>query len=507
MVSPFKHRVILVLILTVILTYAFFAEKIEHRNGMGYDGAFYGDFTIHFKEYIRNHTINKYYFQRLFVPFIISNLFSILHINLSIPNVILAYSIANLVFICIGVYFFFKISNFLKLSKSIEVIGFAALFFCFPVLKLCLYYPILMDIPAFAVAIVIVNFYLKRNIYLFFFFILIGSFIYPTFILLSILYIFDFKKSDENNDPEQSRIVPFLNKVNGFHLLICFALPAFFIWIYIVLIWLSSFELLTEQLTVNMPGTLYIWFSFLLTLIYVVSLNYFPKERITLQRFLKSINYSGIILGTLVFILIQLMIISFASKEVATLTIKNYFHAVLCQTVKNPLNFLVAHVFYFGLAPILSLFIIKDIKREVINFGFGMILFFNMAIFFSIGSESRQLINYYPFLILLLLYSLNKYWEVSMKFSCVFGAICIGLSHFWYTINKGIMPDAETDYDSCLKFPLQRYFMFQGPWVNDTMYKIHLAVVCFLLVLLWFLVKKTGLVKRKLETVTAVPFL
>ena len=156
MTSPFKHRILLVIILAILLTYAFFSEKILHFGGMGYDGAFYGDFTMRFKEKIRDHAINSYYFQRLFLPFVIHYIFSFLHIALSVPNVILAYSITNLICLFTGVWFFFRISNLVKLSKSVEIIGFAALFFCFPVLKLCLYYPILMDIPAFTIAIVMV---------------------------------------------------------------------------------------------------------------------------------------------------------------------------------------------------------------------------------------------------------------------------------------------------------------------------------------------------------------
>lgn len=467
---------------------------------MGYDGSNYGDFTIHFKEKIRAHAINKYYFQRLLIPFIIYHLFSLLHLVLSIPNIIMAYSVSNLIFIYTGVYFFFRISNFIKLSKSIEVIGFATLFFCFPVLKFSLYYPVLMDIPAFAVAIMMAYLFLKGKPYLFFLMILIGSFIYPNFIFLSILYFF-------KNDHELSAIRPtqpvsFLNKV--LYALVCYTLPVFLCYIFVTLFWWN--KVILDEFKTNPGFTFFSWLCFLFALIYIIVLNHFSKMNFSWLRVFKAINYPAIIMAVTIVIAVQLLINYYASTEAVPLTYLQYLYFIINQAVKNPMNFLVAHVFYFGLAPILSLFIIKDIKREVINFGFGMILFFNMAIFFSIGSESRQLINYYPFLVLLLLYSLNKYWEVSMKFSFVFAAICIALSHFWYTINTGISPNASTDYNSCLKFPLQRYFMFQGPWVNDTMYKIHLAVFCFLLVLLWFLVKKTGLVKRKLETVTDVPF-
>jgi hypothetical protein len=495
--------VVLLLILVTLLTYAFFSEKIFSHDGMGYDGAFYGNFTIYLKENIKDHTINKYYFQRLLLPFIIHHLFSLLHISLSIANVILAYSIANISFIFAGVYFFFRTSSLIKLSKSIEVIGFAALFFCFPILKLGLYYPILMDIPAFTLSIMMVYVYLKRKMALFFLLIFLGSFVYPNFIVLSVLYFFNFRKDNEVVGQEQNKLISFFNKVNFLHLIICFALPAILLYAYFTLFWQSSFENIKTQFVVNTAQMSYVCFMFLLAFFYVAWLNYFSRKNFTLQLFFKSVNSMAIILAGIVFMLIQVIINTYASKDTVPLTFMKYIFTIIYQAISNPINFIVAHVFYFGLTPLLSLFIMKDIKREIVNFGFGMILFFNVAIFFSIGSESRQLINYYPFLVFLLIYALNKYWEVSMSFSLIVSAISLTLSHFWYTINKGIIPDPKIEPNSILAFPLQRYFMFQGPWVNDTMYKIHLVVVCLLVVLFWVLVKKTGLVKRKTEIAEA----
>jgi hypothetical protein len=169
---------------------------------------------------------------------------------------------------------------------------------------------------------------------------------------------------------------------------------------------------------------------------------------------------------------------------------------VISQAVQNPAAFIVAHIFYFGLVPLLLFFILKDLKKEIMNYGFGMIAFFTVVIFFSVGNESRQLINYYPFLVLLIIGTLNKYWNVSLSFSIIYCVICLGLSHFWYTINIPRVSAGDGSFNP-FQFPMQRYFMFQGPWVNDIMYMAHLGVSLLLFVFLFASFKKAKLIIRK----------
>src|ERR1700740_853551 len=101
-----KERIVLMLILIGILVYGFFSEKILVSEGLGFDGAYYGNFTKNFDQQIKDRSINSYYFQRLGIPFILNSVFSAFKIALTNTNVILAYCFTNVLFIFAGTYFF-----------------------------------------------------------------------------------------------------------------------------------------------------------------------------------------------------------------------------------------------------------------------------------------------------------------------------------------------------------------------------------------------------------------
>lgn len=496
------HKIILIFILLIILLYAFYFERIQVHSGFGYDGAFYGEYTKNFIQYIKSHSINSYHFQRVGIPFIIHYAFLFLNIELSNPNIIQAFSFVNILFIFLAVVYYFLISKMLVLTKNIEIIGFVSLFFCFPILKLSLYYPVLMDIPAFSLSVILIYLYLRRNILWYFLLLLIGCFIYPTFILLSVLFFF--KKQDLNIQteelPKSNTVGSLIKNFNMLHFLFFFSFPILLCVIFFVLFWHSSFDLMALQYNSRPFTTILIWCSFFIALSYLTYLNYFPKFVFKSKRIFKSINIYGVILACILILLTKIIVNYYSSKAEVTFTLQSYLYNIIYQGVKNPINFIVAHVFYFGLAPLLTFFLIKDIKKEIINFGIGMVLFFNLFFFFSIGSESRQLINYYPFLILLLVIVLNKYWKVSFMFTIIYGIICLALSHFWFkiNINDHVLPDLFSYFQS-FEFPAQRYFMFQGPWVSDFIYYIHLAICIILFFMFWIVFKKTKLIIRKDE--------
>ncbi|MBC7694183.1 MAG: hypothetical protein H7141_01925 [Burkholderiales bacterium] len=495
------HRIALIFILLALLIHAFYFERIKALGGFGYDGLFYGDYAKYFIQYIKNNYIDSYHFQRVGIPFIIHYAFLFFKIEYTNPNIIHAFTFVNLSFIFFAIAYYFLISKTLILSRNIEIIGFASLFYCFPVLKLCLYCPVLMDIPAFCLSVILVYHYLKNNILSYFILLLIGSFIYPTFVLLSVLFFF--KKQDLNIQteelPKSNKIGTFFKRFNISHFLFCYSFSILLCVIYIVLFWHSSLELMARDYNGRPYATVLIWVSFFIALSYLSYLNYFPKFVFNIKRIFKSINIYGVILVITLIVLTKTIVNFYSSKGEPAFTLQSFLYNIIYQAVKNPFNFMIAHIFYFGFAPLLAFFLIKDLKREISAFGMSMILFFNLFVFFSVGSESRQLLNYYPFFILLLVIILDKFWKVSLTFTILYTIMCIALSHFWYKINTATNLSNQLVDLHPFEFPDQRYFMFQGPWVSDLMYKIHIAICIIILLLFWIAFKKTKLIVRKDE--------
>jgi hypothetical protein len=504
MVFIFKHkyRILLILILAIILLKGLFSERTLVNDGLGWDGATFGDFTKNIIPYLKNNYINKYYFQRIGTPLILHYIFTTFHIDFSNKNIVNGFAYLNIFFIILGVVYFYLISNKLKLKPTVEIIGFVSLFFCFPILKLSQFCPVLMDIPAYTIGIMLTYYYLNKSIIPSFLLIFLGSFVYPTFILFSLLFFFKFKGTtmiDFTNDREKNILS---NKkttsFNILHLLFSFSLPLFLVFIFIFLYYGGYLTSIIADMKNFRLAFIMKWFSFLCAFSYIIYLNKFPKSIFSLKQVFKSFNLFGILAAVLMVMLMQYLINNFSANTKALLTVESYLLNIITQTIDNPFNFIVAHVFYFGLLPIIAIFLIHEIKKEIISLGLGALSFFVVIVFFSVGNESRQLINYYPFFAILCLIAINKYWNISILFSVIYSVISLGLSHFWYSINavtEGIT--YYSNFSDFSAFPVQRYFMFQGPWVSDYMYKIHLIVVVIILILQFVTIKKTKMITKK----------
>jgi hypothetical protein len=494
-----KHRLVLILILTVLLIKAYYSEKVPVNDGLGWDGFGYANLIRNAETFLGDRSIDKYLFQRIGIPLVLHHVFRLFNIGFLNSNFITAFEILNLVCILVSVVYFFKISKKLQLTSSTEIIGFTALFFCFPIIKLCGFYPILLDIPAFTIGIMLVYHYLQNNITLYFLLIFIGSFIFPTFLIMSLLFLF--KKETIGRQATESPAASLDTKwtsgsENIIYPAFYFFFPLLTLIMFYFLYYKGSWGLIAGNIKTETMSTLLVWYSLIIALGYILYLTYFRKPYFNIKNILSSVNPLGIIIAFLVYMNIQLLSGYYTSDAVSPLTLKMYLTNVIGQAVQNPAAFLVAHIFYYGLTFALILFLIRDLKKEIMTYGFGMIAFFTAVIFFSVGSESRQLINYYPFLVVLMLGALNKQWNISLSFSIIYSGICLGLSHFWYTID---IPKDASAYESFnpFLFPMQRYFMFQGPWVNDKMYVIHLSVCLLLCLFLFISFKNKKLISRK----------
>ena len=501
-----KHRIILMLILICLLIKGFYGEKILANGGLGFDGVIFADLTANAFKYLSNHTIDNYYFQRIGIPLVLHTIFKIFNIYFSESNIIQAFLCLNIFCIILGAIYYFLISSELKLKPTIEIIGFSSLFFCFPILKLSMFYPILMDIPCFTLSIIFLYYYLKDKSIICLITLFLGAFIFPNFILLSILLFFKktptkllHKTSVLSNN--KSQLMLFLEKYNSIQILLLITTPLFLVFLLFKFYYFNSFDIIQQGFRFYPGKTIFVLFSFFLAILYLCFLNFFKSEQMTLTQLLKSFRLIHIFSFITLFICVTFIINSCSSKVEANLTLDKYLTNIINQVVKNPLNFIVSHTFYFGAMPLLLFFILKDVKKEILNLGFGMLFFYTIIVFFSVGNESRQIIPFFPFLTFLSIISLNKYWNISIYFSGLFSIICLAISHFWYQINA-VKTGLTYFTPSAIftKFPAQRYFMFQGPWVSNYMYKIHLFVCIFILVVLWFMFKKSKLIYRNIDT-------
>ncbi|MEM7367775.1 MAG: hypothetical protein AAF587_04175 [Bacteroidota bacterium] len=463
------YRIVLLIVLTSVLLIGFLGEKIPINDGLGWDGISYAEITQDFDEDFLNGEIDSYRFQRILLPLLINKSMHVLGIPLTNSAIITAYSVANLLFIGLSVYLFFLLASQIQLKPAVEIIGFSSLFFCFPILKFSLYYPILTDTMAFCLGMAFSYFYVSRKIVLCFLIIFLGTFVYPNFILFGLLLFFVF-------EPPETGGIPWLPKLARLGLIGFFAL--LIVYFYVV----RDFPLIPEKLKVTPVNQALLIPSVIGVLAYLYLTNALISLRQHILVFYRAIQIRHVLYFIVVFGLSKLIISLFAAKGGFPIDFKTYLYNVVSQAITNPLNFWVAHVMYLGLAPLLLIFLASTFREKVLNHGYGALGFILAFGFFAIGNESRQLINVYPVFMIFLLLAMQQRWDISPAFAYSYAAVSLLLSRFWYSINaNGNFQHEGGDTTGFMEFPLQQYFMFQGPWTSHWMYGIHLLVCCLLL--------------------------
>ena len=170
----------LVLLFSVPLIWNWDKDTIPVNNGFGWDGNMYGMYTQFLPEAIDQGAINAFRMQRMLIPAMLYAVMERAGMERTPEQVISAYRLVNM--ICIGL----AIIAFLLLAKAANWfdetiwLGFAAIFFSMPFMKMSLFYPILSDIPAFAIGLWAVFCWVKRWRPGLLFAILIGAFTGPT---------------------------------------------------------------------------------------------------------------------------------------------------------------------------------------------------------------------------------------------------------------------------------------------------------------------------------------
>jgi hypothetical protein len=103
--------------------------------------------------------------------------------------------------------------------------------------------------------------------------------------------------------------------------------------------------------------------------------------------------------------------------------------------------------------------------------------------------ESRMLINLFPWLIILLIYSVNNY-SFTNAFYIVTAGLCAVASKIWLLIDYEMdyVLGMVTDKNGSLDFPNQRFYMNLGPWMSEKAYYIHGGAMLISVLILFFMV-------------------
>ncbi len=436
------------LMLSVPIAWQWDTEPIPVNNGFGWDGNMYGMYTQFLPEAIDQGAINRFRMQRMLVPAALYHLMNRAGWERTQEQVIQAYRSSNMIFIGLAVIAFLWLARSSQWYWETMVLGFAALFFSMPLMKMSLLYPILADIPAMAIGLWAVLCWKKEWRIGLLVAILIGAFAGPTMWLYGLLLFSAGKNSDKADPP-----------VGSF--LWSLALPVLFVicWIWT---WQTAPEVFTDPPSASQSVRFNLLpFAMILVLAYLTwvgqSLRLYNRVWVGLHR----AQWIWLVPMALIYGLVQWVIQRYAGSEEVPQTLLSYGQLLLQQSVTYPLGFLAGHFAYMPGWVILGIFASPFLMKGLTRYGTGPLLFTLVTLLMVLGSETRQLMQVLPWLLFVFTDTVDRHYRFN---PLLLGGILLGLwicAPWWQELTTQGSLDG-----SFLADPAQRYFRYHGPWMN-----------------------------------------
>lgn len=483
------HRITLTITLLAIVFYNYFGEHVPLCDGYGWDGcSYYKSIVLDgWGEYLSNN-ISHYHTHRILPFMIIHYSMKALDITQTSSNVMLTSSTLNILMLCLSVFFFFRISKVLKWKKHTEIMAFAFAFFNFHVLKFMGYCPVMTDMPTFTLCWASAYFFIINNTYLLVFTGILSMVTFPLLSLIILFFVALPKESSVNGNNRFSKITYAFIKTTYM-----FWLPVAFILYIIFRYMVRGVESFEDVFIARYPQNMYMASVGLVAYIifYYFATKPFKKDWKRLFYIsLKSKNIIKIIISLAIFIILYKLPTLHGFE--GPFSLANEL-AQICQfPATDILIFIETPFLYLGVVFILFMFCWPKICNAAIQWGTGYFLTLMLALFFLPDIETRKLMCFFVFMLLPLMQHINNGRHIRRRFIYLAILCQLGLSFFWLNINVPGVEEAFNTYsvNIYLKWPSQRYYMFQGPWQSHSIYIITLIVEIIAIIILYICLKR-----------------
>lgn len=478
-----KHTNILmvIVILSIGIANFFAGERLQVGNGLGWDGQFHGDLAKDWPNKVfvekkfynsrtsKSYNINKYNIQRILPSGIIHYSLRLLRIPLENHNIVKAFLSYNLLLLGMIAFCWGKIADLLKVSCRGKWLCFLGLF-CNFALTFNFYYPNLTDVSAFALGMLMVYFYLTNLQIGILIVCILGAFTWPTLIYMGfLLYIFPVV----NQKPIPCR----------FNLHIYAAVfGAFFVLLGLVYV---KFIAKFSHGPVSLPSAIN------LSIIIVVVYIFFGLKKILnngklfdIKTIFQQMKFKNLITFMCCFVFIKVFIYYLNMPEGKN-DIGRFIKATLAISTNQPFIFGLAHVLYYGPIILLTFILWQRISEKAHSFGYGMTFTLILTLILSLSSESRQIINFFPLVLVVTVKAVETLnWQT--QYFWVFAFVSLLYSKLWLRFNNVPLPlkDAQRHFQ---EFPWQKFFSSVGYQMSLNMYFIQGAIVFVTGILYYFL--------------------
>ena len=460
-------RFTLIAALVSVVLFQILGEKVPVNEGALGDGLFFRQVTGNFLEEVEEGSYNVFQMQRV-MPFAFVNvLFGVFEILKSHDNLMWGMLVFHFLFLGLGVYWYFSLATKLRLGDNLTILGFILVFANFAVLKDPWYNPFSTDLATLMLGIGQANYFIKFNRQKLFLVSIIAGFVWPTMMLTGLLLIFL---------PSEPLVVyPKEGSKSLFPVLASCVLLGL----------LTMVSGLTERFDWdNILGTV-LHLGAILTLVFFVfavmvrnPIDWPQSYQLLLNKIKsqKMWRFTGILF--MYFVVVFLL-----SGSNGSLDIMAVAQSLIKDTLRFPGDFLVGHMMFYGFLIPLSLAFFPRMMKESAKLGMGMMAVSILMFAFFIHPESRLLLAFLPFMVVLLLKSVRRY-KIVNKDVIVISVINILISAFWLPLNVSGMEEALGfgSQEMVYEFPAQRYWMHFGHMMSFEVFWIAgLVFVGFLI--------------------------
>ncbi|GAB3832087.1 hypothetical protein [Hymenobacter jeollabukensis] len=462
--------VFLGLSVTLSIWYILFPDVVPLHNGFAWEGdTYYKPVAINLPHELLETHINSYTIQRIFPFVLLHGFFRLFDIPFRDEYLILWMQIFNLGVGVLMIVLWHKTAKLLNLSLEAAWVGFLAFFVNFSFLKYDLYIPFTTDRLAAAAGLMSLYFYLRRSTLGLWLTALVSLNIWPTALAYNLLLLLI--PADEPLPKTSNRPLSLLWAA-GVSLLIML--------LFVGVLYVRDVPLpprMAPEVRPLLP------LGIVLTGIYVFYTQWTLGRRLIpgwaelgnllLRTLRPSIKWLYILALLAAYIELTRVI---GDPSRSYLPFKTFLINTTYAVLQRPLQFVVAHGVYYGLAALIPMLFWRRLLAVLDRLGLGLGLMLMVVMLQAINSETRQLANVLPLLALIAAlvadtFSLNRaaVWTVAVLLVLISKA---WLPFNWFDPTFGQPADRFPSFSFVhngimLEWPFQVYFMNQGPWISN----------------------------------------
>ena len=158
-----SHRLMMLIVAALGLFNFFFGEIVPVNGGLGWDGVNYAKMTHSIGSMISDGQLSNYYAQRILPSVIVRGLLLVTGASFSTINIIRGFELYNLVLLVATCWLWKRLAHNYSISLAGRWLGFSGLFLSYMGSKQVFFYPVLTDVTAFFVGMLLLIFYVEKR--------------------------------------------------------------------------------------------------------------------------------------------------------------------------------------------------------------------------------------------------------------------------------------------------------------------------------------------------------